>query len=151
MCAVPRRKRGQRSRPGSFPVVRGAEDVVRFIPSAVEGLPGVTEAAIFTDRLELLSEGRRVVIRFLEIARWPRGAWFHRPLACVGFRVRGRPSVADRDWFRPPAERFFRFYTEPAVTVYLPDEPRELGYGETTFRRVQDVIELGGFGTFDLG
>lgn len=33
----------------------------------------------------------------------------------------------------------------------MPDEPQELGYGETMFRRVQNVIALGGFGTFDLG
>jgi hypothetical protein len=59
--------------------------------------------------------------------------------------------VADRDWFHPPAGRFFRFYTTPAVTVYMPDEPRELEYGETMFVRVQNVIWLGGFTTRDLG
>jgi hypothetical protein len=49
------------------------------------------------------------------------------------------------------AGRFFRFYTRPEVTVYMPYEPRGLGYGVTMFRQVQDVIGLGGFGTFDLG
>jgi hypothetical protein len=58
--------------------------------------------------------------------------------------------VADRDWCRPPAGRFFRFYTKPAITVFMPDEPRELRYGETVFRRVQNVLRLGGFSTFDL-
>ena len=69
----------------------------------------------------------------------------------LGFAVRGWPSVADRDWFHPPAGRFFRFYTRPEVTLYMPDESQELGYGETMFRRVQNVIGVGGFGTFDLG
>ena len=129
----------------------GAEDRLRFVPSAVDGLPAVTEAAVYADRLELLSEGSWVVIRYLDIARWYRRGWLYRPLARLGFCVCGWPSVADRDWFHPPPGRFFRFYTRPEVTVYMPDEPRELGYGKTMFRRIQNVIGLGGFGTFDLG
>jgi hypothetical protein len=128
-----------------------AEHTLRFVPSAVQGLPAVTEVTVFPDRLELLSEGKVVVIRFRDIARWHGGGWLHRPLARLGFRVRGWPSVADRDWFHPPAGRFFRFYSRPEVTVYLPDEPRDVGYGETMFRRVQNVIGLGGFSTYDLG
>jgi len=127
------------------------EDNLRFVPIAVEGLPDVTEAAVFPNRLELLSEDRRIVIRFLDIARWYRHSWLYRTLARLGFGVRGWPCVADRDWFHPPAGRFFRFYTTPEVTVYMPDEPRELAYADTMFRRVQDVIALGGFGTCDLG
>ncbi len=128
-----------------------AEDVLRFVPSAVEGLPAVTEAAVFPDRLELLSDGKRVVIRFLDIARWYRRGWLYRPLARLGFGVRGWPSVADRDWFHPPPGRFFRFFTAPPVTVYMPDEPPETGYVQTMFRRVQDVLAAGVFSTFDLG
>jgi len=128
-----------------------AEESLRFVPSAVEGLPGVTEVAVLPDRLELLSNGRWVKVRFLDIARWHRRGWLYRPLARLGLGVRGWPSVADRDWFHPPAERFFRFFTAPPVTVYMPDEPRETSYGRTMFRRVQDVMAAGGFGTFDLG
>lgn len=70
-----------------------AEDSVRFVPSAVKGLPSVTEAAVFPDRLELMSEGKSVVIRFLDIARWYRRGWFYRPLARLGLGVRaGHPS-----------------------------------------------------------
>lgn len=129
----------------------GAENPLRFVPSAVDGLPSVTEAAVFSDRLELLAEGNWVVVRFLDIARWRRSGWLYRSLARLGLRVRGWPSVADRDWFHPPAQRFFRFYTSPAITVYMPDELREMNYSETMFRRVQDVLALGGFSTFDLG
>ena len=74
-------------------------------------------------------------IRFLDIARW----------------LHGRPSVADRDWFHPPARRYFAFYTNPRLVVYMPDEPSELSYSETMFRRVQNVITAGGFCTLDLG
>lgn len=128
-----------------------SEDNLRFVPSAVEGLQAVTEAVIFPDRLELLSEGQWVIIRFLTIARWHRGGWLYRLLALLGFRVRGSPSIAARDWFHPPAERFFRFYTSPSLKLYMPDEPQELSYGETLFRRVQDVLAQGGFSTDDLG
>jgi hypothetical protein len=126
-------------------------DTLRFIPSAVDGLPAVTQAAIFPDRLELLSEGKWAVVWYLDIACWHRGGWLYRPLARLGLRVRGWPSVADRDWFHPPAKRFFRFYSSPPITVYMPDEPREMNYGETMFRKVQNVIARGGFSTFDLG
>ena len=124
---------------------------LRFVPSAVEGLPSVTEAAVFPDRLELLSEGRWVVTRFRDIARWSRRGRLCRPLARLGLGVWGYPFVADRDWFHPPAGRFFRFYTTPPITVYMPDEPRETSYGRTMFRRVRDVLSAGGFGTVDLG
>ena len=100
-------------------------DLLRFQPSAVAGLLAVTEAVVYPDRLELLSEGKWIVIRFIDIARWHRHSWSYRTLVRLGFGVRGWPSVADRDWFHPPAQRFFRFYTSPPITVYMPDEPPE--------------------------
>lgn len=123
----------------------------RFAPSSVEGLPSVAEVAVFPDRLELLSEGRWIVTRFRDIARWYRRGRLYRPLAQLGLGVWGYPSVADRDWFHPPAGRFFRFYTTPPITVYMPDEPPETSYGRTTFRRIQDVLAVSRFGTVDLG
>jgi hypothetical protein len=126
------------------------EASLRFVPSLVEGLPAVTEVAVFPDRLELLSAGKWVVIRFLNIARWRRNRCLWRPLARLGW-ICGYPCVADRDWFHPPAGRFFAFYTQPKVIVYMPDESSDLGYSQTMFRRVQNVIRLGGFGTYDLG
>ena len=41
--------------------------------------------------------------------------------------------------------RLFRFFTAPPVTVFMPDEPPETSYGQTMFRRVQDVLAAGGF------
>jgi hypothetical protein len=97
------------------------------------------------------SSNNRVVIDFVSIAKWNQCGWLYRSIARLGLGVRGRPSVADRDWFHPPSGRFFRFYTKPVIAVYMPDEPRELSYDQTTFCRIQNVIALGGFCTFDLG
>jgi hypothetical protein len=123
---------------------------LRFVPSRVEGLPGVTEVAVYPDRMDLLSEGRWVSFLFADIARWPRPAWLWRRVARLGWRPRWLP-VGWRDWFHPPSQRFFRFRTRPPIVVYLPDEPRATDYGSTLFRRVQDVMLAGGFGTWDLG
>lgn len=123
---------------------------VRFVPSRVEGLPDVSEVVIHSDRLELMSQGQWVTFRFLDIAQWPRPAWLWRFLAGLNWRPRWLP-VADRDWFHPPRDRFFRFYTRPPVVVYLAEEDRELTYGDTLFRRIQDVMLAGGFHTCDLG
>lgn len=125
------------------------EESVRFPPSDVDGMENVIEAAVFPDRLELQSEVGRVVYFFREIGRWPRFGWLYRRITWLG--VRGRPLIADRDWFHPPARRFFQFYTNPPITIYMPDEPEDLNYSATIFRRVQNVIESGGFSTFDLG
>src|SRR5687768_8905237 len=99
---------------------------LRFIPSRVEGLAAVSEVVVFPDRLELLSEGKPVVVCFADIARWPRLGALWRSLAHLGI-VRGNPCVADRDWFHMPADRYFRFYTEPAITVFMPHESGALG------------------------
>src|SRR5262249_1876604 len=107
-------------------VATATEDSLRFAPSAVEGLPFVTEVAVFPDRRVWLPGGKRVPIRFVDLARWHRHGWLYRPLARLAGRIRGYPSVGDRDWFPPPSGRFFRFYTEPPVTVYMPDESRDI-------------------------
>lgn len=127
------------------------EASLRFVPGAVDGLPDVTAAVVFPDRLELLSAGRWTTIVFLDIAQWPWGGRLFRWLARRGFRVRGRPSVGGRDWCQPPARRYFRFQTDPPITVYMPSEAADTGYDDTTFGRVKDVLALGGFTTHDLG
>jgi hypothetical protein len=130
--------------------VRKIGPCLRFVPSRVEGLPDVAEVVVSPDRLELLSAGTWVTLRFAEIAHWPRPTWFWRLRSRCGWRPRRLP-VADRDWFHPPRDRFFIFYTDPPITVFLADEDWEIGYGQTLFRRVQEVIESGGFTTCDLG
>jgi hypothetical protein len=130
--------------------VLNAEPFLRFVPSRVEGLPGVSEVVVRPDRLELRSDGRWVVLPFDAMARWPRPVQLWRLLSRLGWRPRWLP-VGDRDWFHPPRDRFFRFYTDPPLTVFLADEDRGIGYGDTLFRRVQEVIASGGFNTYDLG
>src|SRR3954469_13489553 len=129
---------------------RNTEPCLRFVPSRVEGLPDVSEVVVRPDRLELRSGGGRVVLAFDDLARWPRPVRLRRLLSRLGRRPKWLP-VADRDWFHPPRGRFFRFYSDPPLTVFLADEDPGIGYGETLFRRVQDVIQSGGFNTFDLG
>jgi hypothetical protein len=123
---------------------------LRFVPSRVEGLADVTEVTVYPDRPEMVSESRRVAVRLADIATWPRPSFLWRRLARLGWRPRCLP-VGERDWFHPPSERFFRFYTQPRIVVYMPDEPAETGYSGTLFRRVQDVLLEGGFNTWDLG
>jgi hypothetical protein len=124
--------------------------IVRFVPSRVEGLPDVSEVVIRPDRLEVRSAGWWISFPFDGIARWPRPRRLWQFLARHGRRPRWLP-VADRDWFHPPRDRFFVFYTDPPVKVFLTDEEKNLTYGETLFRRVEEVIEAGGFNTYDLG
>jgi hypothetical protein len=117
---------------------------LRFVPSRVDGLPSVTEVAVFPDRLELRSEGRWVVIRLDDIAQWPPPRWLWRLR-----RPRFLP-VGERNWFRDPPDRFFRFFTRPPITVYMPDG-KGVEYGDTCFRRLKEVLTEGGFSTHDLG
>ena len=126
------------------------EDQLRFVPKGVEGLPSVAEVAVFPDRLELLSAGWWVTIRLADIARWPWPQWLWRWLARLGLR-RGSAVVGERDWFRDQApDRFFRFYSRPLLTVYMPDEDG-VEYGQTLWVRLQEVLMRGRFTTFDLG
>lgn len=127
------------------------DDCLRFTPSRVDGLADVTEVAVFPDRLELChGVDKKTVIRFSQIARSLANDWFSQLMSRLGWR-RGPAYVADRDWFHPPSERFFRFYTTPSLAIYLPDEPANTSYCHTLFRRIQDIILKGGFLTFDLG
>jgi hypothetical protein len=123
---------------------------LRFVPAGVEGLPGVTEVAVFPDRLELLSEGRWVAIRFIDIARWFRRGWLYRPLARLGW-VRGWPSVADRMWFPRPGVSYFCFHTSPEVVIHVPYDPTDLNHLNTVFQRVKQVLAVGGYATMYLG
>src|SRR5580765_6729956 len=92
---------------------------LRFVPSRVAGLSDVREVAIYPDRLELDSAAEIRVFNFADIARWPRPAWLWRMLSRLGWRPKWLP-VADRDWFHPPADRFFVFYTTPQIVLFMP-------------------------------
>ena len=125
------------------------ERALRFVPSRVEGLKDVDEVVFHPDRVEFLSAGAWITVRFADVARWPSPRWLYRALHRLGRRRFWLP-VADRDWFHPPRDRFLRLYTNPPVVVYMPtDDPYPRN--ESTFGRIQEVLAAGGFSTFDLG
>jgi hypothetical protein len=126
------------------------EQGLRLVPSRVEGLPEVTEVVVFPDRVELCSAGEWLSFPFAQMAEWPRPAWLWRLLSRLGWQRRFS-VVGERDWFHPPADRFFRFFTSPRVVVYMPDEPAETSYADSWFRRVQVVMLRNRFNTWDLG
>ncbi len=126
---------------------------IQFTPSAVgAGWDRVAEVWVRPDRLIVRKGSCFVVIRFVEIARWHRRSWLYRPLAKLGGPIWGAPFVAERDWCRDPAtSRYFRFYTDPPLKIFMPEEPTGTPYHESLFIQIQQVISSGGFTTFDLG
>jgi hypothetical protein len=131
-------------------VLRTGAPGIRFVPSRVEGLPAVTEVGIFPDRLEVCTSGEWKVFPFTEIAQWPPPVLLWRTANRFGIRPRFLP-IGERDWFHPPMERFFQFFTKPPIIIYMPEEPDDTTYGATIFHRIQDVMRAGGFTTWDLG
>lgn len=122
----------------------------RFSPSRVEGMEDVSQVVVYATRLEILQGQQMISIDFLDIAEWPRPRSLFQGLARLGLRSR-LLMVGERDWFKPPTERFIRFYTAPHITVYMPEEPPGTDVPDTVFRRIQYVMMDGGFGTYDLG
>ncbi len=121
---------------------------VRFAPSRVEGLDDVTEVVVSSTHLDLLRGGswHRVALR--DVARASHGG-FRRLLHRLS-PLRWPLRVGERDWFHPPTERFFRWYTSPPLTTYMPaDEGKEPA--ASLFPRLRAVLSEGGFYTFDLG
>ena len=123
---------------------------LRFVPSRIEGADSVDEVAVFPDRLELVRRSGTSVVGFADIARWPspRAVW-KLAFAC-GLKPRSM-QVADRDWFHRPPDRFFRFYTDPPLVIFMPNDELPGPYAETWFVRIREMIHSGGFHTFDLG
>jgi hypothetical protein len=121
---------------------------IRFVPSRVEGTSPVDEVAVHPNRLELVRQAERAVIRYVDIARWPRPRLFWNLAFLIGCKLRWLP-VADRD-FQRPGERFFRFYTNPPIVIFMPHDEKPGPYPQTWFFRIRQTIETGGFHTFDL-
>ena len=123
---------------------------LRFAPSRVQGLPAVAEVAVWPDRIEFLSDGTRISHRFFDIAQWPRPKIWSRLLFRLGVRPKWLP-VADRDWFNPPGERYFEFYTTPSpIRVFMPIDEIE-DYHQSNFLLLQQVLWQGGYSSYDLG
>lgn len=126
-----------------------AAGLVRFRPSRAEGLPDVREVVVRPDRLEVNTAGSWLTFPFARIGRRQESR-----LVSFVKRLAGRQPwpvmVADRDWFHPPPDRFFLWYTDPPLRTCMPEvEPAE--HAASYFSRIQRVLRSGGYATFDLG
>jgi hypothetical protein len=116
-----------------------AQHAVRFAPSKVEGLPDVDEVAVFPDRLEVRSAGAWQVFPFKDMPEGPSA-----PPVLFGLGG-ARPRVADLLYVREPySDSYFRFYTDPPLTVYMPADGPALS-PHSVFWRVQQVLKRGGY------
>ena len=130
-------------------LVADTEKLVRFAPSRADGLPDVREVVVRPDRLDVNTEGEWITFPFCKIGR-------RQESAVVSFlkRLVGKDPavklVGERDWCRPPKDRFFIWYTSPPLKTYMPeDEGRD--YGSSYFPRIHRVMWASGrYGTFDL-
>ena len=125
------------------------EDVpVRFAPSRVLGMARVEEVAVWPDRLEVRTAAGWRAFPFAGIAAPQEPGW----VAALKRRTGGRPfrpHVAELVYVREPyAESFFRFYTEPRLTVYMPAGGPALA-PDSVFWRVQEVLRRGGYAADD--
>ena len=119
-----------------------------FAPSRVDGLDDVSLVTIHSDRIVFDLNETQCVFMFRDFGR-SVGSVFDRIKDFLCFRHPWR-IVGERDWFHAPPDRFFRFYTDPQITVYMPDDDvRE--YGSSVFCRVQQIWRSGRVDTFDLG
>ena len=120
---------------------------VSFRPSRVEGIEGVTEVQVSRAHLDLLVAGvwLRLPFRAFRSPREGRVVGAFR-------RLLGRTPrlVGERDWFHPAGEKFFRWYTSPPITTFLPASGDQ-DWSKSLFLRVQEVLWAGNCGTFDLG
>ena len=125
------------------------ERAITIKPSRVEGAENIDRVSVFPDRLELIGNGGTRTILFADIARPQESRWRSAIKKLFGL-VPWPELVADRDWFHQPKDRFFIFYTEPNIKIYMPQDEVE-DHHESYFFRIQEVIWSGGYATFDLG
>jgi hypothetical protein len=126
-----------------------AAGLVRFRPSRAEGLPDVREIVVHPDRLEVNTGGSWLTFPFRRMGRRSE-SWVMSLIKRLARRPPWPVLVADRDWFHPPPDRYFLWYTDPPLRTCMPeDEPVERA--ASYFYRIQAVLGLGGYATFDLG
>jgi hypothetical protein len=124
-------------------------DSITFVPSRVDGLDAVSRVTIRRSQIEFETPDSRHVFAFKSISR-PQESWLSSLFKRLTFRRPYPQMIADRDWFHAPPNRFFRFYTTPPITVYMPADDVQK-HAQSYFARIQHVIRVGGFTTFDLG
>ena len=122
------------------------ENVFRFVPVRVEGIDGVEEFAVWPDRIELRIGGDWRPFFFgemdrqrIEMRRWWRRMFPFLEGGCIG----------ERDFCREPGEQYFRWFSDPEITVFTPSDQGD-DYGETHFCKIHRVMHQGPYYTCDL-
>jgi hypothetical protein len=141
-------KRGGRSRSyeDEMATNQADEECVRFSPPEVDGLPDVSEVAIFPDRLEVLTAGRWIAFWFDSIGRKQESraaSWLKRLLG----RAPWPTLVGEREFCT--SRRYVAFYTSPKLKIYTPADS-DVPYGETFIFRINAVLAKRGYSTCDL-
>jgi hypothetical protein len=125
------------------------EKFVRFRPSRAEGLPDVQEVVVYPDRLEVNTAGSWVTFLFKRIGRRQESRLLSAAKRLVG-RAPWPVLVAERDWFYPPRDRYFLWYTDPPLRTFMPED-ESADHASSYFGRIQMVLASGGYATSDLG
>ena len=122
--------------------------LLTVIPSKVEGIDHIHKIIVHPDQLEIYRSEGTLRINFAQIAR-PQGSVFYRFMQrAIGKTL---PSlVADRNFFARPNERWFAFYTEPELRIFMPND-ESIEYPSSYFFRIQQAIRSGGYDTYDCG
>ena len=124
-------------------------DCVRFVPSRVEGDWGnVQEVRISPKEWEILTNNHWVTVSFASIGKRlePRLVTFLKNL--VG-RHDCLSVVGERDWCRPPKDRYFLWFTPKPLKTFMPIDEAQ-NYAGSLFPQIHRVLEQGGYCTFDL-
>src|SRR5262245_26759637 len=132
------------------PAIAQENSCVRFKPSRTDGLDDVSEVAIFRDRLEVQTEQQRLIFRFADIGV-PQASKFVNLLRAFAGQHRLPLVVANRDWFHEPQDRYFEWFTMPRLKTCMPTDEVSESYSHTCFHQIRQLVEAGGFATFDLG
>ena len=122
---------------------------ISFVPSRVDGFDSVSLVTVEPTRISLLTDDGNQIFTFAAIAQ-RQDSWFARAIRRVTFRKPWPPMIGERDWFHAPPDRFFRFFTDPQITIFMPSNDVQ-EYAPSVFCRAQWVWRSGGFDTWDLG
>ncbi len=122
---------------------------ITFTPSRTKWLTEIDRVTVWPNRLVVETAAGHETFSFEKIGKIRESGIMRTMRWLSGSKPFGM-LIADRDWFHPPQDRFFRFYTDPCMTVYMPTDDT-VGYEESVFFRIQAVIRSGGYETLDLG
>jgi hypothetical protein len=128
------------------PEIEGLE-CINFVPSKVEGLCSVESVSIYPDKVEIVTQTEVINYNFQSLVQRYCSEWFWRFKHKIGFR--SNPYIGEKYFECPPQNRFFLFYTEPQIKVFMPaDEPEnwiKASYGKSQF-----MMHRGGYALMDM-